>query len=120
MSLRKFLNARTLGLSFLLVGAAIATDVTFRAEDPVYQASYSVDTSNPDNSELHVQLELLNYDISNWTITNENGTFPSGQGVFMGIGLGSQAFGVSDLIICNFTQDAEQSKQLFDCFDYQV
>ena len=109
--MRKFLSSRNVGLTFLLLGVAMATDVQFRTEDPIYQGSYSVDTSNPDTPEIHMQLELLNYDISNWTITNENGTaIPSGEGVFMGIGLGSQLFGLSDLIICNFTQDAEYTR----------
>jgi len=38
----------------------------------------------------------------------------------MGIGLGNQLFGNSDLIVCNFTQDLLLSKSSFDCFDYSV
>lgn len=38
----------------------------------------------------------------------------------MGIGFGSQMFGNSDLIVCNFTQDMSLTKTSFDCFDYYV
>lgn len=45
---------------------ANALDVIFKSGEPQYQASYSVDTTNPDVPELHLQLELLNYDVTNW------------------------------------------------------
>lgn len=96
-----------------------------------------------------MQLELLNFDITNWfqynqtiiapidsnstnstngtnttdgsnsTVTNvdNNQSLP---GVLIGIGFGSQQFGNSDLIVCNFTQDMELTKTSFDCFDYNV
>ena len=67
----------------LLATLSFATDVIFKSDIPQYSASYSVDTTNPIYSEFHVQLELLNYNITNWTLTN------GGEGVFMGIGLGT-------------------------------
>jgi hypothetical protein len=42
-----------------------------------------VDATDPNNQVLFVQLELLNYDISNWTNTD------GGEGVMLGIGLGT-------------------------------
>lgn len=116
---------------------ARAMDVVFKSGEPQYQASYSVDTTNPDLPELHIQLELLNYDITNWfqynqttpaevpegenpdtnTVVNNTDPLP---GVLMGIGIGKQLFGDSDLIVCNFTQDMNMTRNSFDCFDYRV
>lgn len=50
---------------------ARAMDVLFKSGEPQYQASYSVDTTNPDLPELHIQLELLNYDVTNWFQYNQ-------------------------------------------------
>eukprot|EP00347_Sterkiella_histriomuscorum_P003168 403365331 len=134
-------------LIFLSVAATItissfinATDVVFKTGEPQYMASYSVDNSNPDAPELQIQLELMNYDITAWfqynqtvittNTTDANGTVitttvdPNSNtplpGVMMGLGLGSQMFGNSDLIVCNFTQDLDLTKNAFDCFDYRV
>lgn len=121
---------------------AYSLDVVFKSGEPQYQASYSVDTTNPDVPELHIQLELLNYDVTNWfqytqtpiesnaTTTDADGnvipvptpvenTDPL-PGVLMGVGIGKQLFGDSDLIVCNFTQQMDLSKNSFDCFDYRV
>ena len=103
-------------LIFLSVAASItissfinATDVVFKTGEPQYMASYNVDNSNPDAPELHVQLELMNYDITTWfqynqtvittNTTDANGTVtptpvdPNNNaplpGVLMGLGLGS-------------------------------
>lgn len=115
---------------------ARAMDVVFKSGEPQYQASYSVDTTNPDLPELHIQLELLNYDITNWFQYNQTtpAEVPEGEnpdtntvvntdplpGVLMGIGIGKQLFGDSDLIVCNFTQDMNLTRNSFDCFDYRV
>ena len=115
---------------------ARAMDVVFKSGEPQYQASYSVDTTNPDLPELHIQLELLNYDITNWFQYNQTTPteVPEGEntdtntvvntdplpGVLMGIGIGKQLFGDSDLIVCNFTQDMNMTRNSFDCFDYRV
>ena len=95
-----------------------AVDIFFTATDPQYSAHYSVDTTlNTINPELHLQLELLNYDIRNWT-TTEIGT-DSAEGVFMGIGLGTQIYGTGDVIICNYTQMQRQlNNAAMNCFDY--
>lgn len=118
---------------------ARAMDVVFKSGEPQYQASYSVDTTNPDLPELHIQLELLNYDVTNWFQYNQTtpAEVPEGDnsteggdiipvntdplpGVLMGVGIGKQLFGDSDLIVCNFTQDMNMTRNSFDCFDYRV
>ncbi|CDW86968.1 UNKNOWN [Stylonychia lemnae] len=91
-----------------------AATVIFRSDEPQYRADYNVDATDPNNPQLFVQLELLNYDISNWTNTD------GGEGVMMGIGLGTQVWGQSDLIICNYTQNASLTVEKFNCFDYHV
>ena len=73
MSLRKELQSRTARKISCLLSATLmlftlnteCRDVLFYQGDPQYQASYNLDQA-PNPAELHMQLELLNFDVTSW------------------------------------------------------
>lgn len=85
-----------------------------------FQYNQTIPTAPTDNTTNSTDNSTNTTDGSNNTNPNPDLNNQSLPGVLIGIGFGSQMFGNSDLIVCNFTQDMMLSKSSFDCFDYRV
>ncbi|CDW87330.1 UNKNOWN [Stylonychia lemnae] len=72
--------------------------------------NYIVDDTDPNDLQLIVQLRILNFDVSTWTLTDGS------QGIFMAFGYGSQNFNDTDITMCIYQYRNLNSDQ-FVCSD---